>query len=119
MSECRVLVCGGRDFHDWFVLRDALDALHAERRFDHVMTGAAPGADTLADTWARSKAIPVSRYYALWKTEGKAAGPLRNQRMLAEGKPDLVVAFPGGRGTQNMCEQAESAGVEVIRLILP
>jgi hypothetical protein len=35
-----------------------------------------------------------------WDELGKKAGPLRNQRMLDEGKPDLVVAFPGGGGTK-------------------
>lgn len=30
-------------------------------------------------------------------------------------KPGYVIAFPGGRGTQNMMAQAERAGVRVIR----
>lgn len=46
-------------------------------------------------------------------TNGKAAGPIRNQRMLDEGKPDLVVAFPGGRGTADMVRRAKAAGVPV------
>jgi hypothetical protein len=33
--------------------------------------------------------------------------------MLVYGKPQLVVAFPGGGGTANMVEQAEAAGVKV------
>ena len=33
--------------------------------------------------------------------------------MLAEGKPEMVLAFPGGRGTANMVKQARSAGVSV------
>ena len=36
------------------------------------------------------------------------------KQMLEEGKPDLVVAFPGGRGTENMKKLAREAGVEVI-----
>jgi hypothetical protein len=36
--------------------------------------------------------------------------------MLAEGKPDLVVGFPGGRGTAHMCSIARAAGVEVIEI---
>ena len=28
-----------------------------------------------------------------WATHGRAAGPIRNQAMLQEGKPDVVVAF--------------------------
>jgi hypothetical protein len=42
------------------------------------------------------------------------AGPIRNQRMLVEGKPDLVVAFPGGKGTAGMVTLARNAGVDVI-----
>src|SRR5262249_16770583 len=45
-----------------------------------------------------------------WDELGKKAGPLRNQRMLDEGKPDLVVAFPGGGGTKDMVRRAVQAG---------
>jgi len=34
--------------------------------------------------------------------------------MLDEGKPDLVVAFDGGRGTANMVKQAKAAGIQVL-----
>lgn len=33
--------------------------------------------------------------------------------MLVEGKPDLVIAFPGGVGTAMMCRIAEEANVPV------
>ena len=36
--------------------------------------------------------------------------------MLDHGKPDIVVAFPGGRGTADMVKRAEDAGVRVIRV---
>jgi hypothetical protein len=39
--------------------------------------------------------------------------------MLEEGKPDLVVAFPGGTGTANMVKQARAAGVEVLEVSPP
>jgi formate dehydrogenase assembly factor FdhD len=32
---------------------------------------------------------------------------------LSKGKPDLVVAFPGGRGTADMVRKAQTAGVPV------
>ena len=47
-----------------------------------------------------------------WKKYGKKAGPLRNQQMLEEGKPDLVVAFPGGNGTADMVRRAKKANIE-------
>ena len=43
----------------------------------------------------------------------RLAPPLRNQRMLDEGKPDLVVAFPGGGGTKDMVRRAVKAGVPI------
>lgn len=44
-----------------------------------------------------------------------AAGPIRNSRMLREGKPDLVLAFPGHGGTADMVKQAGEAGVGVMK----
>ncbi len=38
---------------------------------------------------------------------------IRNQQMLDEAKPDMVLAFPGGRGTDDMVSRAEKAGVPV------
>ena len=34
--------------------------------------------------------------------------------MLVNFKPDMVVAFPGGRGTQDMLRKAREMGVKVI-----
>lgn len=51
--------------------------------------------------------------WADWKKHGKAAGPIRNGIMLRDGKPDMVVAFPGGRGTANMVDQARLADLIV------
>jgi hypothetical protein len=48
-----------------------------------------------------------------WHWHGRAAGPIRNQKMLDWG-PDLVVAFAGGDGTACMMRLARAAGVEVI-----
>jgi len=50
---------------------------------------------------------------AEWHRHGKRAGPIRNQRMLEEGQPDLIVAFPGGHGTADMVRRARQAGIEV------
>jgi hypothetical protein len=39
-----------------------------------------------------------------------------NQMMIDDHKPNLVVAFPGGRGTAYMVLKARSAGIEVIEV---
>lgn len=37
--------------------------------------------------------MELLRFPAKWNEHGKAAGPIRNQQMLTEGKPDVVFAF--------------------------
>jgi hypothetical protein len=112
----RVLVCGGRDFTDESFVTNALFRIDDERPITSLICGGAPGADTLAERTAKLLQVPRTVYRANWKRHGKAAGPIRNTRMLIEGKPDLVVAFPGGRGTADMVRQAKDYGVEVIEV---
>jgi hypothetical protein len=112
----RVLVCGGRGFKDYEKLEQFMNMLHAQLNIDTVIHGVATGADTLAGKWAKNRTIRVEEYPADWANEGFAAGPRRNKRMLAEGKPDLVVAFPGGKGTAHMVKIAKQAKVRVVDL---
>jgi hypothetical protein len=95
-----------------------------------VIEGGAPGADTFARDWARTalwstaawaKRVDHLPFDADWTLLGKAAGPIRNKRMLNEGQPELVVAFKdgfditksgAGRGTEHMVRIAKAAGVE-------
>lgn len=70
----------------------------------------------MAAQWAQRRGIASTAYEADWAHEGRAAGPIRNMRMLDEGIPDLVVAFPGGRGTANMVRQAKERGFEVLEV---
>jgi hypothetical protein len=111
----RVLVCGGRDYADDTRVCNALNKLHGKFRISMVIHGAAPGADTLAAKWARKAAVEEKAFRANWAEHGKAAGPMRNQAMLIYGMPDAVVAFPGGRGTEDMIARAETAGLKVWR----
>jgi hypothetical protein len=106
----RVLVCSGRDYSDRAAVYASLDSLHAEHSFTVLIAGGARGADTLAEQWAKDRGVPTEMD---WKGQGRAAGPICNERMLKEGRPDLVVAFPGGKGAANVVVQARAAGVRV------
>lgn len=112
----RVLVCGGRDFINFWLLATTMDILRKERGVAVVIAGGARGADTMVEEWAKSRGVECIVYNADWKGLGRKAGPIRNQRMLDEGKPDLVIAFPGGRGTADMVRKARAAGVDVIEV---
>lgn len=122
----KILVCGGRDYDDWSKVREVLsDICDKHSRFydphDNwlpsditIITGGASGADDLAATFAMVNWTGYQEFKPDWKKHGRAAGPMRNQKMIDEGKPDLVVAFPGGRGTADMVRRAQAAGIEVI-----
>lgn len=110
----RVLVCGGRDYRDRERVAEALSELAAKYGRLTIIQGGAPGADALAREWTFLQ--PYSHLInepADWKTYGRAAGPIRNQKMIDEHRPELVLAFPGGRGTADMVRRAKAAGVPV------
>ena len=110
----RVLVCGGRDFSDAITLGSWLGGIHKNSGpITLLIEGGSRGADRMARKFAEWRGIPVRTFRAEWNKHGRAAGMIRNARMLAEGKPDLVVAFPGGRGTADMIKRARAAGVRV------
>lgn len=132
----RLLVCGGRSYGEIpagcpsdqiaayrlacgraiFLLRETLDHLHDDLHFTDLIHGAAKGADRHALQWALPKGLTINEFCPDWKKLGKAAGPIRNQQMLDIGKPDLVVAFPGGAGTADMVKRARAANIRVIEI---
>ncbi len=108
----KVIVCGGREFSQEEFLFYSLDRLHAEYCFDLLIHGGAKGADALAHRWALSRGVQPAACEANWNRFGSQAGPMRNANMLGL-RPDLVVAFPGGRGTAHMVAIARGCGVKV------
>lgn len=112
----RVLVCGGRDYADKERVWAVLDKLADEAGISCIIQGGARGADSLASDYADENGFYQQQYDADWGAFGSMAGPMRNKVMLEEGRPDVVIAFPGGAGTRNMIRQARKAGVEVVEI---
>lgn len=130
-TKPRILVCGGRNYADKLRLFSVLDELCEVRGWRrspgpplgdgpfaavHVIHGGARGADALAALWARDNFCSTTAFFADWGAQGKAAGAIRNQRMLDEGRPELVVAFPGGRGTADMVRRTKVAKIELVEI---
>lgn len=107
----KILVCGSRYFNDYKKMKEVLD----EYEISEIIEGEARGADLLARKYGEEREIQVHPFPALWDKYGRAAGQIRNAQMLNEGRPDFVIAFrgPNSRGTQNMIDQANKAGVPV------
>lgn len=127
----RILVCGGRTYDNEARLFEILDALKARYGEVTIIHGGCRrrrvhedgaqdwiGADYLAGQWAAANRVSQMVFPADW-SKGKSGGPRRNAEMLAKAEPQLVVAFPSpppaeNRGTSNMSELAQAAGVRVV-----
>ena len=111
----RVLVTGSRVWNNRELIRKELQKLPAGTTILH---GAAKGADSLAAQISKDLGFVVIAFPAEWHRFGKAAGVIRNTRMLEEGLPDLVLAFTpsleSSPGTLDMVTKARKAGVRVI-----
>lgn len=113
VDASRLLVCGGQLYADRGRVSEVLYLLRPAL----IIHGAAPGADTLADDWARDHGVPTLPFPAQWRGYGRRmAGFARNVKMLHEGRPTLVAAFPGRSGTNDMVERALAAMVPTVRI---
>ena len=112
----KILVTGGRDFDQADVVNQTLDELHAQTPITLLVHGAAKGADRLAAAWAATNGVPEHASKPNYGRYGRGAGLKNNDDMLAT-QPDLVVAFPGGKGTADMVRRARNAGLKVQQVI--
>jgi hypothetical protein len=96
----RIICTGGRDYDDPFTVYYALKDLPEDTEIIH---GDYTGADALVDTIARGLGYKVFPVPADWDTYGREAGPIRNRQMIEQFAPiDIVYAFPGDDGTEDM-----------------
>lgn len=93
----RTLICGSRTWNKYKIVVDWLKRLPSGTTLIH---GGAKGADEMASwfwrDYGRQYNMHVTEYHAEWEKHGKAAGPIRNQEMITEGKPDNALAFCDG-----------------------
>lgn len=105
----RVLVCGSRWWIDREYLYEQLDKFHEKVPITTLIEGCATGADSQAGDWARSRGVEVAPFPAKWQEYHKAAGPIRNQQMIDEGKPQFGIAFhddlANSKGTKDMTQR--------------
>ena len=109
-----VLITGGRDFKGYDLFHDGMVESGLLGDIDLIIQGGATGADAIARAWACNNNTHCATIPALWDVNGKAAGPIRNSIMLKL-NPDVCIAFPGGRGTDDMVKKCAKAGIKVIK----
>jgi YspA, cpYpsA-related SLOG family len=117
-----IAVTGGHDYHLTHADHGWLDATHQQHLFTEVRDGGAPGVDTEVRTWAQTRGIWTVTYWAAWQGRGKAAGPMRNTRLLEGLKREQLLAdtaivllcFPGGADTRDCVAQARRLHIPLL-----
>lgn len=107
----RVLFTGSRNWQSISPIKAVIDSLPPDAVVIH---GACrTGADAIVDRLAKARGLKVDPYPADWTTHGKAAGPIRNRRMVAESKPTEAHAYPmfDSKGTWDCVNALKDAGV--------
>ena len=112
----RVAVVGGREFTDKDYMFHALDVFRDKYGIGHIVSGGAKGADTLAESYAKSRCIPYTVYPADWDKNGKIAGYMRNELIVKDS--EIVLAFPtkNSKGTWDTIARAEKYEIRVFVL---
>lgn len=112
----RMIVCGDRNWINFDIIRSYIEMARM-MGFDSIVEGEAEGADSMARDIGKVLGFEVISEPADWDRYHKAAGPIRNAKMLTH-KPILCLAFhkniQESRGTLNMITQARKVGVPVI-----
>lgn len=105
----KLIIAGGRDFFLGPIEYQVLDYIHSLYNVTEVVSGGARGVDACGEAWATDHKIPIKIFPPEWHKDGKAAGPIRNEKMAVYA--DACVCFTGGQGTNSMAGTAASYGL--------
>lgn len=101
MNGARLVVCGGKQYFNGEIVFSVLDKLHQTNPIGLLIHGGdQTGLDMSAHAWARARKVRERR--------------CRRNSWAMNANPNIVVAFPGGKDTQNMVRRAMAAGIPVV-----
>lgn len=109
----KFILTGGRDYEDWDKIKRVLKRIVGH---SFVAVGDCPtGLDWFVRDFLLKYQIKV--YVADWTKHGRPAGPIRNKEMVLANPGAIVIAFPGGRGTEDCVANGRREGNIVLRVL--
>lgn len=129
MKTHRIIVAGSRYFTDYKAVSEVIDNYTKDMPLDQIeiVSGCCHtgehtytrkdgtnifGADGLGERYAEENEFPVVYMPADWKANGKAAGPLRNEKMSKYATHCLVFWDGLGKGSLDMIKRAAKRNLE-------
>lgn len=107
----KTIIAGGRTITDYSLVLSAIG--ESEFEITEIVSGMAPGVDTLAVQYGQEKQLPLKEFHANWNEYKRAAGPIRNREMAVYGEALIAIWDGESRGTKNMIEEATKRGLKV------
>ena len=107
----KTIIAGARDIKDKLLVRQAIRDSGFE--ISLVVCGNAAGVDDLGKQHAYENKLPLVIFPANWEGEGKAAGPLRNQRMAEYADACIIICKKDSRGSRDMAFRAAKHGLKL------
>lgn len=113
----RLVIAGGRDMNvPVTFIAACVDLFFLSP--NTIIQGEADGVDASAKRYAIAYKIPHEDYKADWSTHGKAAGPMRNERMAKAGDALLLVWDGKSPGSASMKRAMEALNKPIYEVIL-
>lgn len=111
----KLIIAGSRTITEYWVLEQAMKRSGFDKAdIEEIVSGCAPGPDTLGERWAKEHGIKVKKFPADWDKHGKPAGVIRN-KLMAEyvGPKGALLALWDGesKGTKHMLFCAKGMGI--------
>lgn len=79
-----------------------------------VISGGAPGVDTMSERWAEERGIDHKVHPAEWRKYGRRAGPIRNQFIHDDATHGMAFMAPNSRGTKHTVSLFQQSGKPII-----
>ena len=105
-----VVIAGSREYSDYEELKNFVTesiGVYMKNAEPVILSGGCRGADCLGERLAAERGWEIRRYPPEWEKYGKAAGPIRNKKMVDD--CHFAICFWNGksRGTKNLIRYAE------------
>ena len=78
-----------------------------------ILSGTCKGADLLGEKFAKEQNLPIRYYPAEWKRFGKAAGPIRNKKMINDCHEVICFWDKKSYGTASLIRYAKAAKIPI------
>jgi hypothetical protein len=104
--KLKCVIAGSRYIEDYSLLEQAIKDSGIESMISEVVSGCCPsGVDQLGEQWAIKHNIPIKKFPADWKSQGRAAGPIRNKQMAEHSDFAIIVCYGDSKGSNNMIKE--------------